>query len=289
MHIINLQTFIVVSRIGGFHAAAERLNITQAAVSARIKALEDHLGQRLLDRGRNGAVLTVAGKELLPHAESITQTWNHAKSMLGVPASRPVMIRIGAQFSTWAQLVLDWATWISDSLPEAELDLCFDFSMDMQNAVKEGTLDIAVTYAATPALGTQALSLPDETMVLVAPYPASLSDGHLPPFIRLDWGPQFNSQVTRVERLITTSNLFIGQGELGLRYILEHDVCGYFPLRNIRQLLRDKRLYRVKRAPKFTIPGHIVYSNEGPNHLFVERAIEGLRGIRTNPREPQFY
>ncbi|MCP5080170.1 MAG: LysR family transcriptional regulator [Alphaproteobacteria bacterium] len=118
MRVIGLRTFIAVSRTGGFNSAAERLNVSQAAVSARIKVLEDQLGQRLFDRGRNGAALTAAGQQLLPHAESIARTWDHATSMLGVPVSRSVTIRIGAQFSTWAQLALDWAAWISAHFPK---------------------------------------------------------------------------------------------------------------------------------------------------------------------------
>ncbi|MCP5036138.1 MAG: LysR family transcriptional regulator, partial [Rhodobacteraceae bacterium] len=107
MHLTNLRTFIAVSQTGGFHSAAERLCITQAAVSARIKKLEDHFGLRLLKRGRSGATLTEAGSQLLPHAESIVRSWNHATNMMGVPASRSVPIHVGAQFSIWGQFVLD--------------------------------------------------------------------------------------------------------------------------------------------------------------------------------------
>jgi DNA-binding transcriptional LysR family regulator len=289
MHIINLRTFITVSRTGGFHSAGERLNITQAAVSARIKALEDQLGQRLFDRGRSGAVLTLAGRELLPHAESITRTWDHAISMLGVPVSRSILIRIGAQFSTWAQLVLDWAAWIADSLPETELELNFDFNTDMLKSVQDAKLDLAITYASTPARGMHALPLPDETMVLVARRPASLNDDRMPTYVRLDWGPQFNGQIARIEPHLPHSKLSIGNGALGLRYILDHDACGYIPLRTARWLLQQKRLYRVKRAPKFTIAGHVVYSEDNPNHLFLERAVEGFRGVRSNRSEPPLY
>ncbi|MCP5111030.1 MAG: LysR family transcriptional regulator [bacterium] len=288
MQITSLRTFIAVSRTGGFHSAAERLNVTQAAVSARIKALEDQLGQRLFDRGRSGAVLTAVGQELLPHAESITRTWDHAKSMLGAPVSRPVPIRIGAQFSTWAQLILDWADWIANAIPEAELQLNFDFNMDMLKAVQDGGLDIAITQASTPAQGMHALPLSDETLVLVARRPASLNDERMPAYVRLDWGPQFSSQIARLDSHLPASRLTIGNGALGLRYILDHDACAYFPLRTVRSLLQQARLYRVKRAPKFSFAGHVVYSDDNPNHLFVERAVEGLRSVRASRHEQRY-
>ncbi len=278
MHLAYLHTFITVSRTGGFHSAAERLNISQAAVSARIKALEDHLGQKLLERGRSGATLSEAGRQFLPHAENIVRSWHHATSMLGVPSAKAVIIRIGAQLSIWAQLVLDWAAWVTDALPETRLELNFDFSTDMLKAVQDGKLDIAITHARTEVRGMNALPLAKETMVLVARRPARLGDD-MAEYVRLDWGPEINDQIARVESRLPESKLSIGNGMLGLRYILEHDACGYVPLRTVRKMLLRKQLHRVRRAPKFMIYGYIVFNADSPNHLFVERAIEGFHGI----------
>ncbi len=281
MQLVHLRTFITVSRTGGFHTAAERLNITQAAVSARIRVLEEQLGQRLFDRGRKGATLTTVGHEFLPHAENISHTWDHARSMLGTPASRPVPLRIGTQYSTWAQLVLDWTGWITNSLPETELFLDFDFSKNMLSAVQNSELDVAITSAAKQEQGMRSLSLADETLILVARRPAVLNDERMPPYIQLDWGPQFNSEVGRLENHLPPSRLSIGNGEMGLRYVLEHDSCGYFPQRTIRRLLQQNRLYRVKRAPRFPFSGQVVYNEDNPNRLFIERAIDWLKGVET--------
>jgi len=279
MHITTLRTFIAVSKTGGFHSAAERLNITQAAVSARIKTLEDQLGRSVFDRGRNGAALTTAGREFLPYAESITRTWDRAKNTLGTSASRPVQIRIGTQFSIWEQLILDWAAWIAESLPDTELELSFDYHSDMLKSIQNGKLDIAITHAFTPVQGIEFLPLTDETMVLVARRPASLNDDSAPPFVRMDWGPQVNNQIARIKTQLPKSKLFIGNGVLALQHILEHDACGYFPLRTTRRLLQKNRLYRVKRAPKLTITGHIIYNEDNPNRIFLERAIERSRRV----------
>jgi len=285
MHLTNLLTFMAVSRTGSFHTAAEQLSITQAAVSTRIKTLEDHLGQRLFERGRSGARLSEAGRQLLPHAESIIRSWSHATSMLGVPASRTILIRIGTQFSMWAQYVLDWAAWIAASLPETKVELNFDFNMDMHKAVQAGKLDIAITHATTPVPGVHVLPLAEEAMVLVSRRQVRLNDDNMPDYVRLDWGPQINAQIARVEPRLPDSKLSIGNGMFGLRYIAEHDACGYVPLRTARQLLQQKHLYRVKRAPKFKTTGYIIYSEDNPSHLFLERAIEGFQGIHADRRK----
>ncbi len=285
MNITNLRTFIAVARTAGFHSAAEQLNITQAAVSARIKALEDQLGQRLFDRGRNGALLTVAGQRFLPDAQSITRTWDHATSMLGVPATRSVTIRIGAQFSIWAQLVLDWAAGIAEAVPETEIDLDFDFSSDMLKSVQEGRLDLAITHATAPLPGLHVLPLPEETMVLIANRPATLGEDRMPPFVHMDWGPQFKAQQARIEHRLPKGRISVGNGLMGMRFIQENDACGYLPLRTARWLLSQNRLFRVKRAPKFSIAGHVIYTEENPNHFFLERAIDRFREIRSDRRE----
>ncbi len=50
----QLEALVWISRLGSFRAAARRLNISQPAISGRIRALEDHLGVALIDRSRPG-------------------------------------------------------------------------------------------------------------------------------------------------------------------------------------------------------------------------------------------
>src|SRR2546430_17119325 len=59
----------------GFRRAAAALRLTQPAVSARIRALEDSLSVRLFERGRqgHGMALSAAGRALRPHAEQLLQ------------------------------------------------------------------------------------------------------------------------------------------------------------------------------------------------------------------------
>lgn len=71
MEIDQLETFLAVANYGGFHRAAESLSISQPAVSARIKALEESLGVALFTRSRNGLAISDAGRTLRPHAEQL--------------------------------------------------------------------------------------------------------------------------------------------------------------------------------------------------------------------------
>ena len=67
----ELKTFVMVCRHGTFAAAGQQIGLTQSAVSAQIRQLEDALGMPLFDRSGRSAVLNSAGKRVLPMAEEI--------------------------------------------------------------------------------------------------------------------------------------------------------------------------------------------------------------------------
>jgi len=70
----HVRTFVSVVQHGSFSAAAQRLDITQPAVSLQIRQLEKRLGTRLIERVGRRAQPTAAGAELMPHAEQIDTT-----------------------------------------------------------------------------------------------------------------------------------------------------------------------------------------------------------------------
>ena len=74
-----MRAFLEINSAGSFQAAAERLHITQSAISARIGTLEDRLNQKLFNRKRSGAELTDAGLRFLRHAQNCVQSWERAQ------------------------------------------------------------------------------------------------------------------------------------------------------------------------------------------------------------------
>jgi len=74
----NLKAFITVAEVGSFSDAADRLYLTQSAISKRIALLEQQIGKRLFDRIARQVSLTEAGNELLPRARRILQEYENA-------------------------------------------------------------------------------------------------------------------------------------------------------------------------------------------------------------------
>src|SRR5262245_8952526 len=67
----NLRYFQTTARLGHFGRAADACAVTQPALSMQIRDLEEYLGFKLFERGRDGARLTEAGREALAHADRI--------------------------------------------------------------------------------------------------------------------------------------------------------------------------------------------------------------------------
>ena len=71
MTLRQLELFVAVAETGSFSRAAELIHLTQSTVSQHILTLEDEVGTRLLDRDRNGAMLTAGGQVFLQHARRV--------------------------------------------------------------------------------------------------------------------------------------------------------------------------------------------------------------------------
>src|SRR5437899_8700706 len=78
----QLRAFVTLARTGSFTLAAKQLFLSQSAVSHSMKALEQEVGCRLLDRMGKKVLLTQAGETLLHHAEKILAEMGTARSAL---------------------------------------------------------------------------------------------------------------------------------------------------------------------------------------------------------------
>jgi DNA-binding transcriptional LysR family regulator len=139
----NLETFVWVARLGGFRLAAEKLNTTQPAISARVAALEQEFGVRLFERKQRRATLTVKGLELLGYAEQMLQLRTDMVRSIGAPASLRGLLRLGAPETighTWLSILVKR---IHATYPSVTLEIQIDSTPDLRKALVGGDLDIA--------------------------------------------------------------------------------------------------------------------------------------------------
>src|SRR5918994_5183583 len=142
MDIELARTFLAIVEVGSFVRAAERLNITQTAVSARIKSLEEQLRRPVFVRSKTGASLTAAGEQFLRYAPALVQLWERARHQVAVPAGRRAVLAIGGELSLWDPLLLRWLLWMRSSAADVALRAVVGLPEDLMDKVAQGILDI---------------------------------------------------------------------------------------------------------------------------------------------------
>jgi DNA-binding transcriptional LysR family regulator len=141
----NLETFVWVARLGGFRLAAEKLNMTQPAISARISLLEEDLRLQLFETRPRRGVLTPSGQELLRYAERILALKDDMVRAVGGTTSYKVALKIGVPETivhTWLAILVDT---LSRNHPTLTLDVEVDSTTNLREGISTGRLDIAIT------------------------------------------------------------------------------------------------------------------------------------------------
>lgn len=136
--------------------AAEKLHLTQSALSARLATLERELGVALLDRRDKHFRLTVAGTRFFAHAQRLLDLQREIKTELGQPGQRSVTLRVGAIESVLHSWLIDWIRQVRHDDPGIELALTVETSPVLVEQLRRGALDIA--FAALPATGESVVS-----------------------------------------------------------------------------------------------------------------------------------
>ncbi len=139
-----LETYITLAQLRNFHATARAMNATPAAISLRIKSLEDELGTKLIDRSAKGFRLTPNGEHLLGYARTVVAA--AAKLQGAAQLENPVQGRV--RFGVIETVVHSWLSQFMKQLavdyPELEIDLAVDMSSVLQRRLVNGELDIVV-------------------------------------------------------------------------------------------------------------------------------------------------
>ncbi len=178
MELYQLRSFAAVAELGHLTRAAERLHVSQPAVSAQIKALEDELSVVLFERGATGMALTAAGRALLPEALRViaaTQSLrSHAIALHGELGGRASMGTVADPGLTRVAEVLREAL---ERFPLLDVDLHQEISGAAFGKVRDGELDTSFYFgnAMHPAVASMKLSTLAFCIVVPAAWAARLA------------------------------------------------------------------------------------------------------------------
>ena len=277
MDIVLARTFLEIVTCGNFIRAAERLNVTQTAVSVRVRTLEELLGRKLFVRNKSGATLTSAGEQFFRYAPLLIQVWERARQQVAVPPGLDAIACVAAELALWDPFLLEWLVWMRRSEPRLALRAQVGLPEGLMNEVSAGVIDIAVMYAPHQRPGLKIELLMKEQLVLVTTAPQK---GAIPAadYVYVDWGPDFAAYHNLTYPDLSTPGTHVGLGPLGLRYILETGGTGYFRRHAVQPYLADGSLTLVQGAPEFVYPAYAVYSEEADKEV-LGPTLAGLRHV----------
>ncbi len=145
MDIASLQTFLAIADTGSFSAAADRVFLTQPAISKRIAALETELGTPLFDRIGRRVQLTEAGRALQERAHTILAEIEDARRAISrLSGTVRGTLHMAASHHIGLHRLPLALKQFHDSYPDARLDIRFLDSESGCQAVEQGELELAV-------------------------------------------------------------------------------------------------------------------------------------------------
>jgi DNA-binding transcriptional LysR family regulator len=199
----TLETFYWVARLGGFRRAAEKLNTTQPAVSARIQQLEQAFNTRLIDRDKRHSALTPKGVELFAYAERMLALRTEMIMAVTEAGSLRGTVRLGLSETivhTWlARLVKR----LHEQYPAITLEISVDVSANLRDALLAGELDVALLLGPVGASKIKNLPLCRYPMAWIAHPDLPLGEGPLTLAQLAAWPIMTYSRQTRPYREVT--------------------------------------------------------------------------------------
>lgn len=148
----GIKAFVIVAECGSFSQAADRLHLTQPAVSKRIALLESQMGVRLFDRIGRTVGLTEAGRELEPRAREILRAVEDTQRAIGNLAgnvSGQLSVATSHHIGLWRLPAVLKA--YAGQYPQVQLDLHFMDSEVAHDEIVQGKLELGIiTLAPQP-------------------------------------------------------------------------------------------------------------------------------------------
>ena len=285
MDVQLIRTFLEVIASGSFLHAAERLNVTQSAVSLRVKRLEEGLGRNLFIRAKSGIELTPGGLRFERHARLMAKLWEEAKYDVSLPSEFDDLLSIGCQYSLWPKLGGRWLRRLEAAEPSVAFRVETARPEHLMHLLIQGLIDVGILYSPQMRPGLSVDRLLDDTLILVSTDPDHGQDlDHR--YVFIDWGPEFATAHAFQYPKFQAARTTLGIGPMALNFIVDQNRAAYFPTRVVKPYIDEGKLHIVSKAPVFPFPAYVVW-NDGNDSELIARVLKSLKACADDADQEQ--
>ncbi len=277
MDIGLLKTFLEVNRTRHFGQAADNLYLTQSAVSARIKLLEQSVGVPLFVRTRNNIELTPAGQKLLKYADTILNTWNRARQEIALDETNLTPFVVGGVPSLWDIFLQDWLNALSTNEPNLVVHAEVHGAETLVRRLLDFSMDVAFIFESIQMTELLVREVGDIELILVSSTPdQSIIEAVNQNYVLVNWGTSFAINHAQHFPDIKPPKIHVQLGRLAYNHIRECGGSAYLSKSMVSQDLIDNTLFQVADAPVINRMCYAVYLPNSDRRHIIEQAIAPL-------------
>lgn len=166
--IYHLETLLWIARLGTFRAAAERLNTTQPAISARVREIEEQLGIAIFRREGRNMVLTARGRRLVKECEPLWAGFEKALLTASGFEGATGTVRIGSGEIAAASCLPGFVHAVERDLPGVTLEIELDLTARMLQQLLGGVIDMGFLAGPVASPGIRTTEIGSVGLVWVA-------------------------------------------------------------------------------------------------------------------------
>lgn len=278
MDINDFRTFLEVSRTRHFGQAAKNLFITQSAVSARIRQLEDALGKKLFVRQRNNIQLTTEGEQLLSFAEIINTAWNSARQSIGVSEKDSVSLVVGGVPGLWDMSLQNWLHNIYTENNKLFMHAEIHGTDVLHRRILNATMDLAFVYGVpvNDQLAVKVVS--DIPLRLVSSCAGKTAiEATADNYILVDWGVTFLNGHAQHFPDIPSPMLHTDSGRIAFDFITSRGGSAYLAEPMFSDYVRQGKLHIVEDAPEFERTAYAIFHKDNEKKEFIMQLVESAQ------------
>ena len=250
MNLEELRTFLEVVETKSLVAASRRLHVTQSTVTARLNALEEEIGQKLLHRGKSGTELTSPGFKFKRYAEVMVQLWRQARYEVSLPKGFEGVCSVGLEYDLWHGVGQRFLDYVRRHCPRIAIAMWPGEQQQIERWLNIGLIDLAFCYVPQAGESFASRALFDDELILVssvAAAAAALDAG----YVYVDHGDEFRRQHAAAFPSDTTSGITIASSDWAVDHLTKNGGSGYLPRRHVSASLKGAQLHAVAQAPSF--------------------------------------